>query len=39
MKTYQTKVSKLTGTDYHEVYKKAFSYYDKVKGKTKKTFR
>jgi hypothetical protein len=36
MKTYQTKVSKLRGTDYHEVYKKAFNYYNKVKGKTKR---
>jgi len=36
MKTYQTKYSKLAGTDYHEVYKKAFGCYKKVRAKTKR---
>ena len=36
MKTYQTKSNKLTGTDYHEVYKKTFNYYKRIKARTKR---
>lgn len=36
MKTYQTKVKRLTGTDHREVYKKAFGLYKQIKSKTKR---
>ncbi|HHD80158.1 MAG TPA: hypothetical protein ENK99_00910 [Campylobacterales bacterium] len=36
MKSYQAKVGKLTGTDYHEVHKKAFSLYQQIKRKTRR---
>lgn len=36
MKAYKTKVERLRGTDYHEVYGKANSYYKKVKAPTKR---
>lgn len=37
MKAYHTKASKFTGTDYHEVYKKAFDSYKKIKARSKRT--
>jgi len=36
MQAYKTKISKLSGTDFHEVYYKAFSSYQKIKNKTKR---
>lgn len=36
MQTYQTRTNKLTGTDYHEVYKKAESIYRPIKNRTKR---
>lgn len=36
MKFYQTKIEKLSGSDYHEVHKKAFELYKKVKKQTKR---
>ena len=36
MQVYQVKTKKLSGTDFHEVYKKAFGAYQQIKRKTKK---
>ena len=36
MKVYQTKTAKLTGTDFREVYQKAFGQYRQIKRKTKR---
>lgn len=36
MKAYQTKTAKLSGTDFHEVHKKAFAIYQKIAKKTKR---
>ena len=36
MKVYRTKVSKLKGTDFHEVRKKAFSVYMRIKSRSKR---
>ena len=36
MQVYQTKTRKISGTDFHEVRKKAFSIYEKIKRKTKR---
>ena len=36
MKTYQTKSNKLAGTNFKEVYKKAFDIYTQIKRKTKR---
>lgn len=36
MKVYKTKTSKLPGTDYHEVYKKAFGFYAEIRRRTKR---
>lgn len=36
MRVYQTKTKKLTGTDFHEVHKKAFSIYRQIASKTKR---
>ncbi len=36
MKAYRTKASKLRGTNFHEVRKKAFNIYLKIKAKTKR---
>jgi hypothetical protein len=36
MQAYQTKTSKLRGTNYREVRKKAFLFYDEIVGKSKR---
>ena len=36
MKVYQTKIKKLAGTDYREVYPKAFSIYKQIRAQTKR---
>lgn len=36
MQAYQAKSKKLTGTNYSEVYKKAFGLYQKIKNKSKR---
>jgi hypothetical protein len=36
MKAYQAKIKKLPGTDFGEVYKKAFGAYQQIKRKTKR---
>lgn len=36
MKIYQTKTSKLSGTQYAEIYKEAFAFYRQIKSKTKR---
>lgn len=36
MKVYSVKTSRLTGTDYREVHKKAFGLYRQIKNKTKR---
>ncbi len=36
MKTYQTKVGKLPGTEFKEVHKKAFALYQKIAKRTKR---
>lgn len=36
MRIYQTKAEKLSGTDFHEVYKKAFGLYEQIRKKTKR---
>ena len=36
MKFYQTKVKKLSGSDYHEVHRQAFGLYKEIKRKTKR---
>ncbi|MDA2922394.1 hypothetical protein MYX07_03970 [Patescibacteria group bacterium AH-259-L07] len=36
MKSYQTKTKKFTGTDFHEVHRKAFGLYKEIKSKTKR---
>ena len=36
MKVYKTKSVKLSGTDFHEVYQKAFGSYQQIKKKTKR---
>lgn len=36
MKAYQTKTKKLSGTDFSEVYEKAFALYSQIKRKTKR---
>ena len=36
MQAYQTKIRKLTGTDFREVHQKAFDFYRQLKRKTKR---
>jgi len=36
MNAYRTRAEKLTGTDYHEVYVKAFALYKQIKSKSKR---
>jgi hypothetical protein len=36
VKVYQTKIKRLPGTDYREVYPKAFSIYKEIRAKTKR---
>lgn len=36
MRIYQTKAGKLTGTDFHQVYKKAFGLYEQIRRRTKR---
>jgi len=36
MHTFKTRATKLTGTDYKEVYKKSFSFYKSIKSRTKR---
>jgi hypothetical protein len=36
MKIYRTKMAKLTGTDFHEVNKRAYNFYEEIKKKTKR---
>jgi hypothetical protein len=36
MKAYRTKISKLSGTDFHEVHRKARDYYKQIKKKSKR---
>lgn len=36
MQVYKTKTDKLKGTDFHEVYKKAFGLYQQIRRKTKR---
>lgn len=36
MRIYQAKAEKLTGTDFHEVYKKAFGLYEQIRKRTKR---
>lgn len=36
MKFYQTKIKKLAGTDYREVYPKAFAVYKQIRSKSKR---
>jgi len=36
MKVYKTKIKKFSGTDFHDVYEKAFGLYSEIKRKTKR---
>jgi len=36
MKTYQSKLKKLSGTDYKEIYHRAFSVYKQIKSRSKR---
>jgi len=36
MQIYQAKAGKLSGTNFHEVYKKAFSIYEQIRKRTKR---